>query len=66
MAIPCVESRPGLADLYRAQGIFLTNSVAGVWPVRRLDDRALDPSRLPRALLAMVHREALTAEGDSP
>lgn len=56
--VPCVVADTRPAVVARALGIFLTNSLVGVWPVRRVGDRELDPTRLPRDLLAAVAREA--------
>lgn len=45
------ERRLPLEALLRARSAFLTNAVIGVWPIRRVEDRELDPRRLPRTLL---------------
>jgi 4-amino-4-deoxychorismate lyase len=55
-------------DLETVEGIFLTNSLIAVWPVRRLGDRDLDSGRLPRAFLSALRRAAHSpdAETDDP
>jgi 4-amino-4-deoxychorismate lyase len=64
-SIPCMvaDLKPGL--LAHAQGMFLTNSLIGAWPIRQLGERAFDTSRLPAELLAAVVREAESAGGAS-
>lgn len=63
MGIPCVETRLARADLIRARGMFLTNSLAGVWPVRRLDAHEYDPEDLPLGLIRALWQEAQSPEG---
>lgn len=46
------------SDLDEADGIFLTNAVIGVWPVRRLDTRGFAVGRLPQGLIAAVRAAA--------
>lgn len=46
------------ADLAAADGLFLTNSLIGVWPVRRLGEVSFDPKRLPGSLIEAVRRAA--------
>jgi 4-amino-4-deoxychorismate lyase len=46
------------ADLHAADGLFLTNAVIGVWPVRALGDQEFAVGRLPRALISAVRAEA--------
>ncbi len=53
--IPVEEGRIGLRDLAAADELFLTNSVIGVWPVRRLDGRDyVAPGPLTARLAAAV------------
>ncbi len=61
--IPCVETRLTRADLLGARGLFLTNSIAGVWPVRRLDDHEYDPEDLPLDLISALRQAARSPEG---
>jgi 4-amino-4-deoxychorismate lyase len=61
--IPCVVADIKLDLLARSKGLFLTNSVVGVWPVRRLGERDLDPGSLPLDLIAAVTREAQSRGG---
>jgi 4-amino-4-deoxychorismate lyase len=62
-AIPCVVADIKPAVLAGAEGLFLTNSLVGVWPVRRLGERELEPERLPLDLIAAVIREAQAPGG---
>ncbi|WP_295390266.1 aminodeoxychorismate lyase [uncultured Thiodictyon sp.] len=48
--------------LREAPGLFVTNSLIGVWPVRRLDGRDYDLGRLPWSLLKAVAAAARTTE----
>lgn len=41
-------------DLWGAQGLFLTNSLIGIWPVRELEGRPFDPTVGDRGLVEMV------------
>lgn len=50
---------PAAVDM--AEALFLTNSVIGIWPVRRLEDRVFAPSRLVRELQLRLQQE-----GDAP
>ncbi|MCP4283035.1 MAG: aminodeoxychorismate lyase [Gammaproteobacteria bacterium] len=43
-----------LEDLKAADGIFFTNSLIGIWPVREIDGKEYDPAAVPGALLAAV------------
>lgn len=64
--IACTETRLGRADLLEGAGIFLTNSVLGVWSVRRLQERDYDPGDLPLTLLDAVRRTAWTPDPAGP
>lgn len=46
-----------LPEIGQAQGMFLTNAVAGVWPVRRFLDNNFDVNHLPARLLEIVRRQ---------
>lgn len=59
--VRCRERRIRPVDLSDAEGLFLTNSVAGIWPVRSLEGRELDPGRLPWPLLESVRQAAFAA-----
>ena len=50
------------ADLVAADGLFLTNALIGVWPVRRLAAKPMCLNHLPGKLIAAVRRAALTPE----
>jgi 4-amino-4-deoxychorismate lyase len=63
LGVACSEVRLGPEDLRDARGIFLTNSVLGVWPVRRLDGRDYDIEALPPELIRTIRQEAQSPEG---
>lgn len=52
------------ADLVATDGVFLTNALIGVWPVRRLGGHKMAPERLPAELIAAVRRAARQPQGD--
>jgi 4-amino-4-deoxychorismate lyase len=52
--IPVSERPLCWSELERARGLFLTNAVIGIWPVRELDGRALDPQVVPGPLIDAV------------
>lgn len=58
--IDCTEARLERADLDRARGLFLTNAIVGVWPVRELAGRSFDLTDLPWDLLDAVRQAAHT------
>lgn len=62
LGLACSETRIGPEDLHKARGIFLTNSVLGVWPVRRLEGRDYDVEALPLELIRTLRREAQRPE----
>ncbi|MCG5494692.1 aminodeoxychorismate lyase [Ectothiorhodospira variabilis] len=39
--LSCREEQVGLEDLWQADGLFLTNTLIGLWPVRSLEGRAM-------------------------
>jgi 4-amino-4-deoxychorismate lyase len=47
-------------DLEGANGVFLTNAVLGIWPVRCLGGVGYEPGRLPRDLIAGVRAAVWT------
>lgn len=59
--VSCTETRLIRADVLQARGLFLTNSVVGVWPVRRLDERRYDPGELPLDLIRTLRDEVQTS-----
>jgi 4-amino-4-deoxychorismate lyase len=61
--VPCVVADTQPALLARAQGMFLTNSLVGVWPVRQLGECELDLGQLPLDLIAAITREAQSPGG---
>jgi 4-amino-4-deoxychorismate lyase len=50
------------AELEAADGVFLTNSLIGVWPVRRLGTREMTLESLPAELITRVRGAARTTE----
>jgi len=50
------------ADLAAADGLFLTNALIGVWPVRRLGAGEISLDNLPWELLTTVRRAARTPD----
>lgn len=50
--LPVAEVDLYPVDLVAADGLFLTNAVNGVWPIRRLGDQIFDVGRLPQSLMA--------------
>lgn len=64
--IPCAEARLRRVDLLAARGLFLTNSLLGVWPVRRLDERRFNPEDLPLDLIDAVAQGARAPEWVGP
>lgn len=64
--ITCGEADLSRADLLDGAGIFLTNSVLGVWSVRRLDQRDYGLEDLPLALLHAVRLAAWTPDPGGP
>jgi 4-amino-4-deoxychorismate lyase len=61
-AVPCEETELTVEDLLRADELFLTNAIIGLWPVKRLDDCQLPgqwPARWPVGPLARRILQAL-------
>ncbi len=54
LGIPVAEDRLGLHDLTVADELFLTNSIIGIWPVRRLAGHDYAPGPLTTHLAATV------------
>jgi len=52
------------ADLAVADGLFLTNALLGVWPVRRLGTQAISLKHLPSELLTAVRQASRTSTPD--
>jgi 4-amino-4-deoxychorismate lyase len=51
------------SDLQRADVLFLTNSLIGLWPVRQLEHRIYDIAAIPDRLREAVWDQALGATG---
>lgn len=60
--IEVLEQNITRADLVGTDGLFLTNALIGVWPVRRLGAQVLGLENLPAALIAAVREAARTPE----
>jgi 4-amino-4-deoxychorismate lyase len=52
--ISAVEKDLYLSDLAEAEGLFLTNALIGVWPVRQLGEQGYDVGRLPHGFLNWI------------
>ena len=52
--ISAAEGELYVPDLFRADGLFLTNALIGAWPVRHLGERRYDVHRLPLELLDWI------------
>lgn len=63
MGIECRELDCHPPDLRSARGLFLTNALIGIWPVRHLDGRDYAPGLLPQDLLQAVVGAAQTVDG---
>lgn len=57
LGIPAEQRRLRPADLDRADEVFLTNSVIGLWPVRRVQQRAFSVGSLSQRLASLVADE---------
>ncbi len=67
LGLDCREADLTPSDLtQRAQGLFLTNALIGVWPVRRLDRHDYEIGRLPWTLLKAVATATQSAESPGP
>jgi 4-amino-4-deoxychorismate lyase len=60
LGIDCLVTRLDRAALDQARGLFLTNSIIGVWPVRELGGHRFDLAQLPWNLLDRLYRAACT------
>lgn len=56
MGLAVLEVRRRLPRLRQADEVFMTNSLIGVWPVRRLDDREWPPGPIARRLVEAVEQ----------
>jgi len=61
-----LEADVGAADLAGARGLFLTNSLIGIWPVRKLEGRRYDPDAFAPALRSALLHEAFAPGGGLP
>lgn len=62
LGIPVREAMVTRDMLGKARGLFLTNAVIGVWPVRRLDADPIPVTALPRELIAAVLADVFRPE----
>jgi 4-amino-4-deoxychorismate lyase len=62
--IEAVEADVRRAEVAAADGLFLTNALIGIWPVRRLGAKSMSLERLPAELLAAVREAVRTPEED--
>ncbi|HKJ10115.1 MAG TPA: aminodeoxychorismate lyase [Gammaproteobacteria bacterium] len=58
MGIPCREAVLEMADIGRAQEVFVTNSIIGVWPVNALEERRWSAGPLTRRLSEALMQDA--------
>lgn len=58
VGLDAVEAELAPGDLTAADGVFLTNALIGVWPLRSLEGKRYDLGRLPARLIAEVRRAA--------
>ncbi|MCG6860635.1 MAG: aminodeoxychorismate lyase [Chromatiaceae bacterium] len=63
--IEVVERDIARTDVLTADGLFLTNALIGVWPVRRLVGQDVGLTDMPSKLIAAVQRAARTPDGRS-
>jgi 4-amino-4-deoxychorismate lyase len=61
--IPALECRLEAGALARAQGIFLTNALWGIRPIRALEARSLEPGELARRLQLRIDARLVTGSG---
>lgn len=54
LGVPAVQAVVNLEELQRADEVFLTNALAGIWPVNRLEDRSLAVGPMTRRLQAAI------------
>lgn len=54
LGIPLSIEKLTLRDLASANGLFLSNSLIGIWPVREFDGEKYDPETVPSALVDAV------------
>nr|WP_207280934.1 aminodeoxychorismate lyase [Thiocystis violacea] len=59
-SVDCLVTRLDRGALDQSQGLFLTNAVIGVWPVRELQGRRFDLGSLPWGLLTTLYQAART------
>ncbi len=59
MGIPCAEKSVTVDDLRTADGMFLTNSLIGLWPVTRFEQHSYAiPSVMPALLARLLEEQA--------
>jgi 4-amino-4-deoxychorismate lyase len=61
LGLPAAQTRVEAQDLDRASELFLSNSLIGLWPVRRLEERALEPGPVCRRLQAELRARGVLA-----
>lgn len=54
LGIPAVQAVVSMEELLRADEVFLTNALVGLWPVNRIEDRNVVPGPVTRRLLAAI------------
>lgn len=54
LSLSLSEENLTLLDLASADGLFLSNSLIGIWPVREVEGRKIDPAAVPPSLVDAV------------
>ncbi|MGH1487407.1 MAG: aminodeoxychorismate lyase [Cellvibrionaceae bacterium] len=55
LGIECVETAITVDDFLEAEEIFLTNSITGVWPVIKIEQKSVKVGPVTRSIQAMCH-----------
>ncbi|MEH6627678.1 MAG: aminodeoxychorismate lyase [Motiliproteus sp.] len=63
-SIPLQQQPITLEQLYRADGIFMTNSLIGIWPVRCFQQRQFAPQLLIRRLQQWLRQDEIASAAD--
>ncbi|HEY7379067.1 MAG TPA: aminotransferase class IV, partial [Steroidobacteraceae bacterium] len=56
LGFDAVVADVSVADVQRAEEVFLTNALIGVWPVRQIDERYLPLGRVTSELQSPIAR----------
>ena len=61
LMIPCRVTPLAREDVYSAEEVFLTNSLIGLWPVRRIESHEYQPGKITQKIQEAV-RDAYCAD----